>query len=53
MLSGKREYGMDGLKDYFYNRKYKKIIRRKGLNYDEIMNIHETIKDIETRIKNI
>lgn len=52
MLSDRHDYGMEGIKSYYYNKKYKKLLKRKGINAEEMENILQTIKDIEERIKN-
>ena len=53
LLCGKKEYGMEGIKDYFFEKKYKKIIKRKGLSFEEIKAIQTTIQNIENRIKSL
>lgn len=52
MLSGKHDYGMDGIKSYYFNKKYKKLLKKKGINPEDMQNILQTINDIEERIKN-
>ena len=51
MIAGRREYGMDGIKAFFYQRKYKKLMNKKKITMDEIENLLKTISDIEQRIK--
>jgi Mitochondrial calcium uniporter len=53
MLFGNREYGIEGINSYFFDRKYKKILKRKKLTVENISEINRSIKDLEDRIKNI
>jgi hypothetical protein len=52
MLSDRHDYGMEGIKKYYFNKKYKKLLKRKGVNLEEMKTILQTINDIEERIKN-
>ena len=52
MLSDRNEYGMEGIKKYYSDKKYRKLLIRKGINPEDMQNILQTISDIEERIKN-
>lgn len=50
MLAGHRDYGMNGISDYFYQRKLRKLYRKKRINQEEMTNVVTVIKDLENRI---
>lgn len=53
MLSGKREYGLEGIRSYFYDKKYNRLIRRKGISLEKMKDLLKTVKDVENRIHSI
>lgn len=49
----KRPYSIAGLKQYFFERKKEKLIRKRGLDYDNFLKTEEAIQIIKRRIKEL
>jgi hypothetical protein len=51
MVSGRKEYGLDGIYQFFYERKLNKFYRKKRLNREEIEHAAEIIESLEAQMK--
>lgn len=50
--SGK-PYNIDGLKEHFYRRKQRKMIKKHGIDYENYLKTEEAIKIIKERIREL
>lgn len=51
MLTGGKEYGMDGIKRFFFERRLRKLYRKRKVNREEVEKICKIVEDLETRLK--
>jgi hypothetical protein len=51
MISGRKEYGLEGIYQYFYERRLNRLYKRKKLNRAEIEHAAEIIQSLEQQLK--
>ena len=49
----KRPYTIQGLKDFFYERKKRKLMKKHNLDYDNYLKTQEAIKIIKERLREL
>ena len=49
----KRPYSLDGLREYFFEKKKKKLIKKNAIDYDNYLKTEEAIKIIRGRLKEL
>jgi hypothetical protein len=49
----KRPYSMEGLSDFFFERKKKKLIKKYNVDYDNFLKTEEAIKIIKQRLEEL
>ena len=49
----KRPYSLEGLGEFFYERKKKKLIKKLGLDYENFLKTEEAIKIIKNRLQEL
>jgi len=49
----KRPYSVAGLKEFFYERKKAKLIKKNNLDYDNFLKTEEAIRIIKNRLKEL
>lgn len=52
MVSGRKEYGLDGIYQWFFERKLNKLYRKRKLDRQEVEHADEIIKSLEAQLKN-
>jgi hypothetical protein len=51
MISGRKEYGMDGIFEYFYERRLRKLYKKRNLDREEIESAADIIESLEAQIQ--
>ena len=49
----KRPYSIGGLKEFFFERKKQKLIRKRGLDYENFLKTEEAIAIIKNRLREL
>ena len=49
----KKPYSVQGLADFFYERKQRRLIKRNNMDYDNFVKTEEAIKIIKERLKEL